>query len=528
MDAGLWVRFKGVVGIRDTDWLQMALGISVLTGANNVGKSRLLRLVYNLRTARSQPTSQGSLPEIKVVTGDITVEADISGSVSPTRYVSSESEVPRAIARWDGGALWNELNEAAGRMGYGGPPVSFETAMQGWHGYSQVSDALNRLVYVDPQRRIEDNFNTEPVEVPNPNGADLGNMIFTHRSKSTAEFAELTEIMSELFQEIGEIRTIPLSRDRLQLQIFDRYAGIPVPLNAAGTGVAQSLFFCALVLMSPPGQTFLIDEPHVYLHPKAEKLLAKFIVEHDEHSYVVATHSPILVDALSPQRVWLVTRDEAGTAVNEVFKGSLSRRSVLTELGIEPGDVALYRRVLFVEGKDPEIYSHVLRKLGWDPLLNDCTILGLQGGDLSQALQRIVNRLGELMISHHMIYLDGDKKRGVSESDRLKFLPYPEVEDLLLRDPAAVRSGLIAVREETSPATPEPWESEWSTERIAKLIADLREKHPGDKGSGIMRRLTHELGPFEYQKTVHGPKIAEFLSSSAVERLHPQFEQFFA
>jgi hypothetical protein len=48
----------------------------------------------------------------------------------------------------------------------------------------------------------------------------------------------------------------------LHLQIYDRYAQMAVPLNSAGTGVAQLLFFCPLVLMSPPRCVFLIDEPH--------------------------------------------------------------------------------------------------------------------------------------------------------------------------------------------------------------------------------------------------------------------------
>ncbi len=526
VELELEVLFHSVPGVAVTRWLKLAPGTSVFTGANNVGKSRLLRLIYELSIAEGQLTTLGAVPELRVTHNQTMIEADISGNPAPAKYAVSTSGSTRWALEWRSGVPFEAVTgKPTGGITH---PAFFRNMTEGWPEVDLLLDTIGRLVYVDPQRRIEDNFNTLPSQVPNPSGTNLGNVIYTHRNRSTSEFLQLTEIISGLFREVTEIRTDPIGQDRLQLQIYDRYADAAVPLNSAGTGVGQLLFFCALVLMSPPGRIFLIDEPHVYLHPRAEKLLAAFIHGHSEHAYVVATHSPIMVDALKPSRVWLVTRDESGTMVNEVFSGVISRRSVLTELGIEPGDIALYKRVLFVEGKDGEIYSHVLRKLGWDPRLNDCTVLGLSGGDLNQALQRIVDQLGELMISRHLIYLDGDKKRGVAESDRLKFLPYPEIEDLLLQDSAAVLNGLIAVRQETSPGAPEDWESAWTPARIDSFVSQRNAERPAEKGSSILRGLTFAMGSFEYRKTLHGPHIAQHLSTAAVEPLRAQFEKFFA
>ncbi len=334
--------------------------------------------------------------------------------------------------------------------------------------------------------------------------------------------------MSELFEEIGEIRTSPTGSNQLQLQVYDGYAQIPVPLNSAGTGVAQLMFFCALVLMSPPGRIFLIDEPHVFLHPRAEKRLAAFIRSHPEHAYVIATHSPIMVSATEPDNVWLVTRDSAGTKVTEVFADGVSRREVLAELGVDAGDIALYQRVLFVEGNDTNIYPAVLEKFGWDVVKKDCALIGLPGGDLRAGLQRTIDRLGDVMQLRYLIYLDGDKKPyGVSDSQNVKYLPVPEVEDLFLRDPRAILSGLKAVRETESPQAPELWELEWTAQRVGDFISQYQGKIPERKGSAILSSLTHEMGPFEYRKKVHGPQIAQALSVATVEDLRSQFEAFF-
>lgn len=51
-------------------------------------------------------------------------------------------------------------------------------------------------------------------------------------------------------------------------------------------GVAQALHLVSLVLFAPPGRIMLIDEPHAYLHPGAERRLVRFQRDRPEHAYV--------------------------------------------------------------------------------------------------------------------------------------------------------------------------------------------------------------------------------------------------
>jgi predicted ATP-dependent endonuclease of OLD family len=130
----------------------------------------------------------------------------------------------------------------------------------------------------------------------------------------------------------------------------DRFAARNTPLEQSGTGVAQALHLVSLILFSEPGRIFLIDEPHAYLHPGAERCLVQFLRDHPEHAYVCATHSSVFINAADPDACWLVTRDPQGTGMHSVFAEGHSRRHIFSELGIDPGDVALSERILFVEG----------------------------------------------------------------------------------------------------------------------------------------------------------------------------------
>src|SRR5207244_13134800 len=71
------VRFRGAQGIADSDWLKLAPGVSVVTGRNNVGKSRVLKSIGDLPAALSSPGAFPLVPQIRVETGEWNIEADV-------------------------------------------------------------------------------------------------------------------------------------------------------------------------------------------------------------------------------------------------------------------------------------------------------------------------------------------------------------------------------------------------------------------------------------------------------------------
>ena len=153
-----------------------------------------------------------------------------------------------------------------------------------------------------------------------------------------------------------------------------------------------------MILFSEPIKIFLIDEPHVYLHPEAEKLLANFIREHMEHKYVIATHSLIFIQAVIPDIVYLVTRGKDETRVKESLSEVQSKALLLEELGVNLGDMLIAEKIIFVEGKsDVDIISEMLEKTGLSNLNNNYVIFSLGESDISGQMEDLLKQLGTIV-----------------------------------------------------------------------------------------------------------------------------------
>jgi energy-coupling factor transporter ATP-binding protein EcfA2 len=335
---------------------------------------------------------------------------------------------------------------------------------------------------------------------------------------------ELDRLIAAMFPEVDRVLAGPSGTNQVTISVHDRYADLNVPLAHVGTGLTQSLHLIASVLLMPPGRTMLIEEPTAYLHPGAERLLAAFIRDHPEHAYVISTHSPIFINALEPDRVVLVRRDANGIEISPVIGTDVTMRQALQELGVQPGDLALSERVLFVEGvADLGIYPALLSKLGWDPGAKSCALIRLDGFGTSRPVRDVMGRLSAHIYVKHRVLLDGDKRK-LGDLPNVAYLPVPEVENLFLRDPAAIRAGLAAVWEEEHGNTA-PDAGYWEASAIEKFLT-AHGSAADVKGSKVLTDLAHRLG-FDYRKPVHGPAIARQLDPDVLSDLRPLFADLF-
>ena len=325
--------------------------------------------------------------------------------------------------------------------------------------------------------------------------------------------------MTQLFPEIGAILTQASGNSQVQITYRDRFANRNTPLEQSGTGVAQALHLVALTLFSEPGRIFLIDEPHAYLHPGAERQLVEFLRDHPEHAYVCATHSPVFINAADPEACWLVTRDQQGTAMHSVFAEGHGRRHVFAELGIDPGDVALSERVLFVEGpSDQAVYPLLLNRLGFNVVTRNCLVLSLTGADLTRPLSAVLTELSAELHVPFTVLLDGDKRDQYGDNPHACFLPVDDLEELFIQDPEAVREGILATLAQEDPERAKAVAAEWSSADIARYLTQNR--RPRTKAAGLLSGLARRMGTV-YRKPVQAPMIAKHLRDSVVEQLRP-------
>ena len=391
---------------------------------------------------------------------------------------------------------------------------------------------LMNIVYIDPQRIIVPRVHTNPRRVPSPDGSDLAQVIYTHLNENSKAYADLTQLMKSIFNEIDGIYTVPSGPGMVTLSIRDRFAGTNIPLDKCGTGISQVLHLASMILFSEPGKVFLVDEPHVFLHPGAEKLLAQFIRSQDEHKYVIATHSPLFIRTLSPQKVYLVTRDETGTNASETFSGLESRRLLFDELGMDLGDVSLAEKIIFVEGKtDVEILSTILERTGFSSSNNNYIIISLGESDISRQLGDVLSKLKEIVHLPFLVYLDGDKVNGghvrASIKEKVRYLPELDIEGVLLRDPGAIVTAFGSI------CTAQGLQNDTGIElpEIEQYIHDIKQENPKAKGSKIMTDLFNILSAkpsltgLTYRKS-YGTEIAKHVSIDKVQDIADEVKSF--
>lgn len=509
------VRFADAPGFADSDWLLLSPGVSVLTGRNNVGKSRLLTQVLNLQPAINNAQVSAAVPLVRLLESRIELVADVRGNPPPALWEVRDSGDLIAKPEWsrhESGHWSLAFTTAEGRnqLFLGSPAPSAVTNVN-VPEIQPLKDVLSRLIYLPPQRVVQATVPTQPIEVPSTVGGDLGQAIYKHRNAVTKEFAEFEAAVSEVLPEISMVLTDPVSQQQVTIKLRDRFAGFDVPIDQTGTGVNQLLHLMATVLFMPRGRILLIDEPQLHLHPGAEKALAAFIRRHPEHDYVMATHSPVFINALNPDRAWLLSRDQHGTHITSVFGEHLARGDVLQELGLTPGDIVLGERVLLVEGPaDVQIFPRLMGRLGWDPVRLNVVTLQLQGGDTARPLRDVIAELRRVLNLPMMILLDGDKAQDINASDVVSFLPVSDIETILLRDAQAIQEAFAEVLEHEPPESFDlsAWRANWTTARVQEFINKRIKDEPQRKGAGIMADLAWEMGKLTYRKSVHGPRIA--------------------
>jgi energy-coupling factor transporter ATP-binding protein EcfA2 len=195
-------------------------------------------------------------------------------------------------------------------------------------------------------------------------GVDLVNYLQWLRGHREDDWGKIRETMRELIPDVGRLQ-IRAAGNQAEVGFEAQGLGF-VNIKDAGTGVEQ------LLLTITAGQTaaagmLLHEEPETNLHPGAQRLLMRHIVEWSERRPVVlATHSAVIMDAALRGRVYEVSRAGISSTVRPV-RGRTDVADLLSRLGTRFSDILGSERVLIVEGDTdgaildswfPELQSH--------------------------------------------------------------------------------------------------------------------------------------------------------------------------
>ncbi len=158
-------------------------------------------------------------------------------------------------------------------------------------------------------------------ETRKPEGSHVPVMLARLSASEPEEWKELIEALgrfgkaSGLFSSLDVRRVGPEESDPFQIQV--NVSGQPFNLVDVGYGVSQILPVVVDILRGPEHQMYLMQQPEVHLHPRAQAELATFLgslVALQEKSFVVETHSDYLVD-----RLRMDVRDKRNLTADQVM-----------------------------------------------------------------------------------------------------------------------------------------------------------------------------------------------------------------
>ena len=185
--------------------------------------------------------------------------------------------------------------------------AAFREFLEGWYLSYFTPDAARHLPMAGPQRRLS------------AHGDNLGNVVQYMEREHHDGFDRILSKIAARVPGIDKITTERSPDGRLLLQFNDRGFVDPFYAQQMSDGTLK-LFAYLLMLEDPnPPPLICIEEPENGLYHKLLEILAaefraRATGEKNSPQILVTTHHPYLVDALTPEEVWVLEKGEDGFA----------------------------------------------------------------------------------------------------------------------------------------------------------------------------------------------------------------------
>jgi hypothetical protein len=176
-----------------------------------------------------------------------------------------------------------------------------------WAIWKSARREFGRGTYALAPIRTSPQRTYDPVSAePKPEGSHVPMLLARLSHAATkGQWAALVSALKEfgsnsgLFEEIEVIRKGKKESDPFQIGV--RSGGPLFNLVDVGYGVSQALpILVDAALRSGPGETFLLQQPEVHLHPRAQAEVGSFFARlaGKKRRFVIETHSDYLVDRI--------------------------------------------------------------------------------------------------------------------------------------------------------------------------------------------------------------------------------------
>ncbi|MGG3801596.1 ATP-dependent nuclease [Metabacillus fastidiosus] len=204
------------------------------------------------------------------------------------------------------------------------------------------------------------------------NGSELINWM--HEQRSLAEITNCRRQVRAWLKNIFNLddpSTVAANFEKKQLMFT--FNDNQFSSEEIGTGYTM-LYILLMEIVRNKKEIVIIDEIESHLQPGLVRLLIQLIRDHGDSQYIVATHSPsVLESATGDDILYRFNKNGEICCFENFFRNSESLgkfREVCNELGVIPGDALLSNVVIWVEGPSEmfwlrawlKVYLQIYRK----------------------------------------------------------------------------------------------------------------------------------------------------------------------
>lgn len=397
------IRYIKIQNFRSFDSTGITIGnfkkINLFIGANNSGKSNILKFLTLMASLNFRNSSSHGFPELLTLEDfrNFDFENDIFFSIGllPSQeFIDSLSGLPSdnvhieyKIKSNNAGFTLEKVGDFLDNIDENSTRFFLSRRGQSGGSFPDIIQDVYRHV------KIPEEIKMPNVELVKEFRKISGDGIIRNRLESivnisykTQKAAQkktlLTQYLKDVFGNHVDI-AIPNPSEEIQL-IVD---GVYSPITSFGSGYQQVLYL-ALIIITSEAPILCIDEPELHLHPRAQRALLNLMSKVDKY-FFISTHSSNFLDYSVPDKTVYKIELVGNASVCKEVHGLVEYSSVLEDLGIRPSEIYQSNGIIWVEGPSDRVY---IKK--WINLVNP---------NLKEGLQYTFQYYGGRVLSHYSI-----------------------------------------------------------------------------------------------------------------------------
>ncbi|ROQ31002.1 putative ATPase [Frondihabitans sp. PhB188] len=200
---------------------------------------------------------------------------------------------------------------------WGRAPGATELVVTGWR-YLNVAGLLSEHVGRVKVFQLSPHLSrTSGVATPNAElgrfGENVPGAADNLRRRSPDAWQRVEEAMRSIVPGLTQITIVPTEDRRLAVQFKERGVGRPWNSAEVSDGTIQT-FALLIALFDPRASMLMIEEPENAVHPWILRHLIDLTTE-SPRQILFTTHSPVLLDYVNPEIVWLMWMREGRSAL---------------------------------------------------------------------------------------------------------------------------------------------------------------------------------------------------------------------